>query len=445
MDRFIIDGGLPLEGEVQISGAKNSVLPIFAATLLAHGPCRIENVPELRDVTTMLKVLERLGCNYRPISPGVIHLDASSASGTEAPYDLVRTMRASFIVLGPLLARHGVARVSMPGGCAIGLRGVDLHLKGLQALGARIEFGGGYVEARCDRLKGADFTLEFPSVGATENIMLAASTAEGNTVLRGAAREPEIADLANFLNEMGAEIRGAGTDTIHVTGVKSLGGCTHRIIPDRIETGTFALAAAITRGHLRLHDAPVEMLDAVIETLRATGAELTVKSGYLDVKGPKEIRPVNISTAPHPGFPTDLQAPFMAYMTLANGTGTIAEKIFENRFLHVAELRRMGGMVRVQNANGTIIEGVPSLSGAQVMASDLRAGAALVLAALAAKGRTEISRVYHIDRGYVQMEQKLRGVGAQIIRDNNGVADTNREGVDPLDASGAESLVNVGR
>jgi UDP-N-acetylglucosamine 1-carboxyvinyltransferase len=418
MDRFIVEGGVPLAGEIQISGSKNAVLPIFAATLLADGPCFISNVPDLRDVTTMLKVLERLGCRWQRSPAGLVRLDASAVDCHEAPYDLVKTMRASFIVLGPLLARHGRARVSMPGGCAIGVRQVDLHLKGLAAMGAAIEIGGGYVDARASRLKGTEIYLDCPSVGATENIMLAATLAEGSTVLKNAAREPEVADLAEFLVRMGARIRGAGTSVIEVEGVESLAGADHRVIPDRIETGTFAIAAAITGGRLRLKDAPVTMIESVLAKLQETGAAVSIGPATLDVQGPGEIRPVSLTTQPHPGFPTDLQAPFMAYLALARGSSTITERIFENRFLHVGELCRMGADARVQSASGTLIRGVPWLSGAQVMASDLRAGAALVLAALAARGRTEISRVYHIDRGYVRMEQKLSAVGARIWRDD---------------------------
>jgi UDP-N-acetylglucosamine 1-carboxyvinyltransferase len=305
----------------------------------------------------------------------------------------------------------------MPGGCAIGARQVDLHLKGLAAMGARIEIDGGYVDASATKLKGTEIYLDFPSVGATENIMLAAALAEGTTVLKNPALEPEIVDLADFLRAMGAQVKGAGTNMIEITGVRSLSGCDHRVIPDRIETGTYAIAAAITGGHLRLKDAPVAMIESVLAKLQETGAEITPRDGALEVKGPAEIRPVHVTTQPHPGFPTDLQAPFMAYLTLAKGSSVITERIFENRFVHVAELRRMGADARVQSANGTVVHGVPALSGAEVMASDLRAGAGLVLAALAARGVSSISRVYHIDRGYVRMEEKLRAAGARIQRE----------------------------
>jgi len=417
MDRFIVEGGKPLVGEIAISGSKNAVLPIFAATLLADSPCTITNVPELRDVKTMLKVLETLGCRTSAAEPGTIVIDPTGVDRFDAPYDLVRTMRASFIVLGPLLTRYGTARVSMPGGCAIGVRQVDLHLKGFAAMGAQIETEGGYIKASCPRLKGAEIYLDFPSVGATENIMLAASMAEGTTVIKNPALEPEIIDLANILIRMGARIAGAGSKIIEVTGVRRLTGCTHEVMADRIETGTYAVAAAITHGQVRLHRAPVAAIQSVIAKLQESGAEVSIGDGWLDVKGPAQIRSVNVTTQPYPGFPTDLQAPFMAYLTLAKGSSTVTERIFENRFLHAAELGRMGADVRVQNASSTIINGVDTLSGAQVMASDLRAGAALVVAALAAKGSTEIHRVYHIDRGYVRMEEKLAHLGATIRRE----------------------------
>ncbi|MBI4859352.1 MAG: UDP-N-acetylglucosamine 1-carboxyvinyltransferase [Candidatus Riflebacteria bacterium] len=424
MHRFVIDGGTPLESEITISGAKNAVLPIFAATLLADGPCLISNVPELRDVTTMLKVLEKLGCRWEQEGPGTIRIDPRDVRCYDAPYDLVKTMRASFIVLGPLLTKYGSARVSMPGGCAIGVRQVDLHLKGLAVMGARIETDEGYVKATCSRLRGAEVYLDFPSVGATENIMLAATLAEGITIIKNAALEPEIADLATFLNAMGAKITGAGGSVIEITGVTSLLGANHRVIPDRIETGTYAVAAAITRGQLLLKDAPVSMIESVIAKLQESGVEVAPRDTGLLVKGPAQIRPVDLTTQPHPGFPTDLQAPFMAYLTLAAGSSTISERIFENRFLHVAELRRMGADARVQSTSGTVIHGVDHLSGAQVMAGDLRGGASLVLAALAARGRSEVSRVYHIDRGYVRMEEKLGRVGARIRREDDRAPET---------------------
>jgi len=417
MDRFIIEGGCPLKGDVTIQGSKNSVLPILAATILAEEPCEITNVPELRDVTTMLKVLGTLGVRYEQTGPTTITLDTNSVDRFDAPYDLVRTMRASFIVLGPLLARHGTARVSMPGGCAIGVRQVDLHLKGLAALGAQIETAEGYIKATCPKLRGTEIYLDFPSVGATENIMLAASLAEGTTVIKNPALEPEIVDLSDILRSMGAKIEGAGTKVIEITGVTRLHGCRHRVISDRIETGTYALAAAITKGRLRLHGAPIAMIQSVIAKLQETGADVQVGDDWIEVQGPDQIRPVDVTTQPHPGFPTDLQAPFMAYLSLARGSSTITERIFENRFLHAAELARMGADVRIQSHSTAVIHGMESLSGAQVMASDLRAGACLVVAALAARGRTEVNRVYHIDRGYVRMEEKLRAVGANIRRE----------------------------
>lgn len=417
MDKFIVEGGIPLHGDVQISGSKNAVLPIFAACLLPKAATRLTNVPALRDVNTMLKVLEKLGARTQRDGETVV-IDATDVNNYEAPYDLVRTMRASFIVLGPLLARFGRARVSMPGGCAIGARQVDLHLKGLAAMGAQIEIDGGYVDAKASKLKGTEIYLDFPSVGATENIMLAATLAEGTTVLKNGALEPEIVDLADCLKAMGADIQGAGTNVMTIKGNTSLKGCDHRVIADRIETGTFAVAAAITGGKLFLKDAPTWMIESVLAKLAETGAVITPRDGGIEVKAPAEIRPVSVTTQPHPGFPTDLQAPFMAYLTLAKGSSVVTEKIFENRFMHVAELRRMGADARVQSANGTVVHGVPALSGAEVMAPDLRGGAGLVLAALAARGRSSISRVYHIDRGYVRMEDKLRAVGARISRES---------------------------
>ena len=419
MDKFIVEGGIPLHGDVQISGSKNAVLPIFAACLLPKAASRISNVPGLRDVNTMLKVLEKLGCQSQSDGNGLVRIDASEVRSWEAPYDLVSKMRASFIVLGPLLARFGRARVSMPGGCAIGARAVDLHLKGLAAMGATIEIDGGYIDAKATKLRGAEIYLDFPSVGATENIMLAATLAEGTTVLKNPALEPEIVDLAACLNAMGADVKGAGTNVMTITGKTSLSGCEHRVIADRIETGTFAIAAAITGGKLFLRDAPTWMIESVLAKLAETGANIVARDGGIEVTGPSEIRPVNVTTQPHPGFPTDLQAPFMAYLTLAKGSSVVTERIFENRFVHVAELRRMGADARVQNANGTVVHGVPALSGAEVMASDLRAGAGLVLAALAARGRSTVSRVYHIDRGYVRMEDKLTKVGAKITRESD--------------------------
>ena len=416
MDRFIIEGGTPLRGAVTISGAKNAVLPIFAATLLAEGPCRVQNVPRLRDVVTMIKVLETFGLKASPIEGGEVVLDATGVNRFDAPYDLVKTMRASFVVLGPLLARFGRAHVSMPGGCAIGARQIDLHLKGLAALGATIDNSAGYIDARAEKLVGTTIVLDFPSVGATENIMMAAVLAQGRTVLEHAAQEPEIVDLAVFLSSMGARIEGAGTGIMTIDGVESLKGVTHRVIPDRIETGTFAIAAAITGGTLVLKKAAMGKIDAFRAKLIDSGVSWTTDGLDIIVCRGEHYSAVDITTQPHPGFPTDLQAPITALLTLARGTSTITEQIFENRFLHIPELNRMGASARIQSSSGAVVKGVEALSGAPVMASDLRAGAALVLAGLAASGQTEVSRVYHVDRGYEGMETKLEAVGARIKR-----------------------------
>ncbi|MBI3892627.1 MAG: UDP-N-acetylglucosamine 1-carboxyvinyltransferase [Candidatus Wallbacteria bacterium] len=416
MDRFLIRGGNPLKGKIRVSGAKNAVLPLFAATLLADGPCTISNVPRLRDVTTMVRVLETLGAKAEWLEPDTIRIDGTGVTNLEAPYDLVKTMRASFIVLGPLVAKHGYARVALPGGCAIGVRQVDLHLKGLQAMGATIEMGEGYIAARASKLHGGLVYLDFPSVGATENLMLAASLTQGVTVIENAAMEPEISDLARLLISMGARVKGAGSKVIEVHGVEKLQGAQHRVIPDRIEAGTFMIAAAITGGHLTVEEAPIDMLESLTAKLLETGASIYIGDGSVEVTGPRTIRAVNLTTQPHPGYPTDLQAPFMAYLALAKGTSLVTETIFENRFMHVAELRRMGADIQVQSARGALVNGTTHLSGAPVMASDLRAGAALVLAALAAQGESDISRIYHIDRGYERIDSKLRGVGADIER-----------------------------
>ncbi|MBI4865491.1 MAG: UDP-N-acetylglucosamine 1-carboxyvinyltransferase [Candidatus Wallbacteria bacterium] len=416
MDRFVIRGGNPLKGKIRVSGAKNAVLPLFAAALLADGPCRLTNVPRLRDVHTMIRVIETLGAKVEWIEPGEVQIDGSGVTNLEAPYDLVKTMRASFIVLGPLVARHGYARVALPGGCAIGVRQVDLHLKGLQAMGATIEMGEGYVAAHAKQLHGGLIYLDFPSVGATENLMLAASLTPGVTIIENAAMEPEIGDLARFLTSMGARVKGAGSKVIEVSGVERLAAANHRVIPDRIEAGTFMIAAAITGGHVTVEQAPCDMLESLTAKLLETGASIYLGEDSVEVTGPKTIRAVNLTTQPHPGFPTDLQAPFMAYLALARGTSLVTETIFENRFMHVAELRRMGADIQVQSARGALLNGVSHLSGAPVMASDLRAGAALVVAALAAQGETDISRIYHVDRGYEMLDAKLRGAGADIER-----------------------------
>ncbi len=408
-------GGIPLTGEVQVSGAKNAALPIIAATLLAPGAFRFSNVPVLMDVTTIGNLLERLGATAERDGDRFV-VDTTVLHGTEAPYDLVKTMRASVLVLGPLLARMGRARVSLPGGCAIGARPINLHLAGLEKMGARITIDHGYVEAAADGLTGARIVLDTVTVTGTENLMMAATRAVGTTIIENAAREPEIVDLANLLKAMGAEISGAGTDTVTIQGGGDLKPAEHRIMPDRIEAGTLAVAAAITKGDVLIRGARAEHLDAVLNKLREAGADVAVQpDGAIRVKADRRLRSVDARTAPYPGFPTDMQAQFMALMSVSDGLSVITETIFENRFTHVAELRRMGSDIKIQGSNA-IIKGVSDLSGAPVMATDLRASASLVLAGLAARGETEISRVYHLDRGYESLEKKLEKLGARILR-----------------------------
>ena len=416
MQKILVCGGKRLMGEVPISGAKNAVLPILCATLLAEGPCRIENVPHLQDVLTTARVLEGLGAQVEHAG-SVMTVDGSHVNSHVAPYELVKTMRASVLVLGPLLAKFGDAEVSLPGGCAIGSRPVDLHLKGMQALGAEITVDHGFIRARCDgRLKGARHVFELVSVGATENVLMAATLAEGRTILENAAMEPEITDLADCLNAMGANITGAGTPRIVVEGVERLSGCTHRVIADRIETGTFLVAAAMTGGRVTTTGARPHTLDAVLGKLREAGAEITVEKDHitLDMHG-QRAKAVNITTAPHPAFPTDMQAQFMALDCVADGVGVINETIFENRFMHVNELLRLGADIRV-DGHTAVVRGVERLQGAPVMATDLRASACLILAGLAAEGETLIDRVYHLDRGYENIEAKLSALGAEIRR-----------------------------
>lgn len=404
-----------MTGEVQVSGAKNAALPIIAATLLAPGAFRFSNVPVLMDVTTIGNLLERLGATAERDGDRFV-VDTTVLHGTEAPYDLVKTMRASVLVLGPLLARMGRARVSLPGGCAIGARPINLHLAGLEKMGARISIDHGYVEAAADGLTGARIVLDTVTVTGTENLMMAATRAVGTTTIENAAREPEIVDLANLLKAMGAEISGAGTDTITIQGGGDLKPAEYRIMPDRIEAGTLAVAAAITKGDVLIRGARAEHLDAVLNKLREAGADVAVQpDGSIRVKGGRRLRSVDVRTAPYPGFPTDMQAQFMALMSISDGLSVITETIFENRFTHVAELRRMGADINIQGSNA-IIKGVSDLSGAPVMATDLRASASLVLAGLAAHGETEISRVYHLDRGYESLEKKLEKLGARILR-----------------------------
>lgn len=414
MEKIVIRGGNRLKGEVQVSGAKNSALPLLFATLLAPGLHRVANVPQLRDITTVEKVLSILGAHV--IREGdVFSVDANAIESIEAPYELVRTMRASVLVLGPLLARLGHARVSLPGGCAIGARPINLHLKGLEALGAKISLDYGYVEARAKRLRGARIYLDTPTVGGTENLMMAASLARGTTLLENAAREPEIVELAEALNKMGGKVDGAGSDTITIEGVDELKPLIHAVMPDRIEAGTFMIAAAITRGDVRVIGALPQHQEALIAKLREAGVELIEEAGAIRVKGPRKILPVDIKTRPHPGFPTDMQAQFMALMALAGGSSVISENVFENRFMHVCELQRMGADITIEGHAATV-KGVKSLCGAPVMATDLRASASLILAGLAAENTTEVSRIYHLDRGYERIETKLKALGADIER-----------------------------
>ena len=417
MEKIVIEGGRRLEGSTRVSGAKNAVLPLMAAALLTDEPCRISNVPRLRDVETFLTLLERMGME------GAFHRDAGwltlqvgEAVATEAPYELVKTMRASVLVLGPLVARWGVARVSLPGGCAIGERPIDQHLKGMEALGANIVLDQGYVVARADRLVGAPFIFDVVTVTGTMNVLMAATLARGTTVLENAAREPEVVNLAQALNTMGARIEGAGASTIVVEGVDSLRGVEQAVIADRIETGTLLAAGAITGGRVKVEGCVPEHVQAVTQKLRETGATVEEGKDWISLEGKGRLKPFVVETAPYPGFPTDMQAQLMALATLADGSSFITETIFENRMLHVAELRRMGAEITVKG-NAAIVNGVERLSGAPLMAADLRASAALVLAGLAAEGRTEVSRVYHLDRGYEGLSEKLQALGAAIWRE----------------------------
>ncbi len=416
MAKIIINGGHPLNGDVWISGAKNAVLPILAACLLADEPVSIGNVPHLHDVTTTMELLGQMGVQLVVDEKMRIHVDPRQADRYFAPYELVRTMRASILVLGPLVARFGEAEVSLPGGCAIGSRPVDLHIKGLEALGARVSVENGYIRARAARLKGAKISLDLVTVTGTENLMMAATLAEGTTVIENAAQEPEVVDLATCLNAMGARIDGAGTATLVIEGVPSLHGARYDVLPDRIETGTFLVAGAITGGHVTAKRARPRTLEAVLSKLEDAGAEITTgeDSIELDMKG-RRPRAVDITTAPYPAFPTDMQAQFTALNCVAEGVGVITETVFENRFMHALELQRLGADIRLES-NAAIVRGVPSMSGAPLMATDLRASASLVLAGLVAKGDTIVDRIYHIDRGYENIEEKLGGLGAQIRR-----------------------------
>ena len=417
MDKLIVRGGNRLVGTVKTSGAKNAVLPIIAASILGETPSHLDEIPKLEDVRTICGVLKYLGVKIDDSKEHELVLDTSKITAYEAPYELVRTMRASFVVLGPLLARMGHARISQPGGCAIGSRPIDLHLKGFEALGAKISQDHGFVEAYAPNgLKGADIYLDFPSVGATENIMMAACLAEGTTTLENPAEEPEIVDLANYLNQMGARIRGAGTDVIRIEGVKSMHGAEHTAIPDRIEAGTYMIAAAMTHGDVIIENVLAEHQKPLLAKLREAGVLIEEDIDRIHVSCPGELKGVNVKTLPYPGFPTDMQAQFMAMMTISQGRSTVMETVFENRFMHVVELNRMGANIATTGARGAIIEGPAKLTGCEVNASDLRAGAAMILAGLVAEGTTTVGNLHHIDRGYEDIVGKLKGLGADIQR-----------------------------
>jgi UDP-N-acetylglucosamine 1-carboxyvinyltransferase len=416
MDKLLITGGKPLNGEIRISGAKNAALPILAATLLAETPSYIGNIPHLQDITTMIELLGRMGVDLVIDEKLNIEVDSSRVHTFTAPYDLVKTMRASILVLGPLVTRFGQAQVSLPGGCAIGSRPVNLHLQGLQAMGANIQVENGYIAVQAPRLHGATLLLDVVTVTGTENLMMAASLAQGTTIIENAAREPEVIDLANYLTNMGAQIEGAGTDTIQITGVNNLTGTHHRVLPDRIETGTYLVAATMTGGRIKLKDTDANLLDAVLVKLRETGAQITCGENWieLDMQG-RRPQAVDVHTAPYPAFPTDMQAQFTALNAIANGVAMLTENVFENRFMHALELQRMGAKIRLEG-NTAIVTGVKHLQAAPVMATDLRASASLVLAGLVAQGETLVDRIYHIDRGYERIEEKLSQLKAKIRR-----------------------------
>ncbi|PHO07506.1 UDP-N-acetylglucosamine 1-carboxyvinyltransferase [Thermoanaerobacterium thermosaccharolyticum] len=411
--KIIVENSPALRGTVKISGAKNSVLPIIAASLLSYGEVFIDDVPELKDVNVMIELIKFLGshCTFKN---GKLKINVD-IKDVEAPYELVKKMRASFLVMGPILAKLGHAKISLPGGCAIGTRPIDLHLKGFQTLGAQIDIGHGYVEARAKRLVGKKVYLDFPSVGATENIMMAAVFADGITTIENAAEEPEVVDLANFLNKMGANIKGAGTDTIRIEGVKELKGTEHTVIPDRIEAGTYMVAAAMTGGDVLIENVIVDHIKSIIAKLTECGIDVFEEGTGVRVKGMRNYKAVDVKTLPYPGFPTDMQAQMMAMMAGAKGTSVIIETVFENRFMHVDELKRMGADIKIEGRTA-VVTGIDHLSGAEVKATDLRAGAALILAGLIAEGKTIINDVHHIDRGYVNIEEKLKNLGAIIYR-----------------------------
>jgi len=416
LQKIIINGGVKLKGEVKISGAKNAALPIMAASLLAQSECVIHNVPKLMDVATMGKLISYLGAEVKGIEKNnTISINTKALVKYDAPYDLVKTMRASVLVLGPLIVRCGEAKISLPGGCAIGARPINLHLMGLEKMGAEIKLEHGYVWLKAKRLKGAKIYLDISTVTGTENLMMAAALAKGVTVIENAACEPEVVDLANFLNKMGAKVSGAGRDVITIEGVDSLKGAEYSVMPDRIETGTYAAAAAITEGDVLLKNCIPKHLDAVISKLRETGAEVIEEADSMRVKRKGRLKASDAKTLPYPGFPTDMQAQFMALMSIAEGTSIITETIFENRFTHVSELKRMGADIKIQG-NTAVVKGAARLSGAPVMATDLRASASLIIAGIAAEGETEVSRIYHLDRGYEMIEEKMSALGAKIKR-----------------------------
>jgi UDP-N-acetylglucosamine 1-carboxyvinyltransferase len=420
VQNIVINGGARLLGEVRVSGSKNAALPILASSLLCSGRSIYRNVPPLGDVRTMQRLLGDLGAKVHTQADGSTIVDTTVIDNVEAPYDLVKTMRASVVVLGPLTARHGRARVSLPGGCAIGARPIDQHLKGLAAMGAKIDLSHGYVTTRARRLHGATIVFDMVTVTGTENLMMAAALADGHTTLENAAREPEVEELARVLNKMGARIRGAGTPLITIDGVTELHPVEHAIIPDRIEAGTLLVAAAITRGNVLVRDCLPEHLDAIVAKLRAAGVTITAEEGGLRVRAKADLKPTDISTQPFPGFPTDMQAQFMVLMTRAKGQSVLIETIFENRFMHVPELQRMGADIQVEGRT-VIVRGPTKLTGAQVMATDLRASACLVLAGLVAEGKTEVRRIYHLDRGYDRLDKKLRALGADVRRSKGGL------------------------
>jgi UDP-N-acetylglucosamine 1-carboxyvinyltransferase len=414
MEKMIIDGGYRLVGEVPVSGAKNAALPLFAASLLVEDWITLRNVPALADIRTISRLLRMMGVKTEGES-GTVRLSSSGVHSFEAPYNMVKTMRASVLVLGPMVAKWKRARVSLPGGCAIGARPINLHLKGLEAMGAKVELNHGYVEASADRLKGAEIYFDISTVTGTENLMMAAALAEGRTVLKNAAREPEVVELGQALKKMGAKIKGVGTDMVVIDGVKELHPIDYAIIPDRIEAGTFMVAAGITQGNVKLLNCHIGHMEAVVAKLKEAGLEIFPEGDGVKVIGPVNIKPVDVKTLPYPGFPTDMQAQIMSLLCLAGGLSVITETVFENRFMHVSEMRRMGADIRIEGKNA-IVQGLAHLTGAPVMATDLRASASLVLAGLAAEGTTEVTRIYHLDRGYEKLDQKLTKLGAKIRR-----------------------------